>query len=55
MTSAAVEVEPVSVEDLWLAIHEASHCLVAIRFGDSIGAVTIDDVDGGGCCTTSLI
>ena len=39
-----------SVEDLWLAVHEAAHCLLARRFGSTIGCVTIDEVGGGGCC-----
>jgi hypothetical protein len=49
MTAVVAGVEPASVKDLWLSIHEGAHALAAIRFGHEIGAVTIDDVDGGGC------
>jgi hypothetical protein len=48
--SAVALTEPATVEDLWLAIHEGAHCLVALRFGNEVAAVTIDDLDGGGCC-----
>jgi 5-methylcytosine-specific restriction endonuclease McrA len=38
------------VEDLWLAVHEAAHALVALKLGDDVAAVTIRDRDRGGSC-----
>jgi hypothetical protein len=38
------------VEDLWLAVHEAAHALVAVKLGDDVAAVTIRDRGRGGSC-----
>jgi hypothetical protein len=50
MSTAVAEIDPAELADVWLAIHEAAHTVAALRFGYSVGAVTIADSDGGGCC-----
>jgi hypothetical protein len=52
MTAVAVQpgTEPIDAELIRLAVHEAAHALVAIRFGRDLKAVTIEDHDGFGCC-----